>query len=225
VAVTRRLELLSADVRELLQVAALLGTTFGVADVSAVLGRPGTSLLGSVREATKGRVLSELPGRLAFRHPLAAHAEGRTAEAAAILGATWDVGRTEDPLRFLRHYLVPDLAGFTFAVGDPAAAGVRLRVDGGQLGPGQDRDLAAHAGHPPRDPGGRRRPRFGWDALTEAEKVVAGLVAEGLSNPRSPPACTCPDLPCSFTSPASWGSSARPPGWYWPPWSSGTTPR
>jgi predicted ATPase len=70
VAVTRRLELLSAGVRELLKVAALLGTTFSVADVSAVLGRPGTSLLGSVREATEGGVLTELPGRLAFRHPL-----------------------------------------------------------------------------------------------------------------------------------------------------------
>jgi hypothetical protein len=38
----------------------------------------------------------------------AAYADGRTAEAAAILGATWDAGRDEDPLRFLRHYLVPD---------------------------------------------------------------------------------------------------------------------
>jgi DNA-binding NarL/FixJ family response regulator len=31
--------------------------------------------------------------------------------------------------------------------------------------------------------GPRRRPKAGWDALTGTERVVAGLVAEGLSNP------------------------------------------
>ena len=31
--------------------------------------------------------------------------------------------------------------------------------------------------------GPRRRPKTGWDALTGTERVVAGLVAEGLSNP------------------------------------------
>jgi DNA-binding NarL/FixJ family response regulator len=31
--------------------------------------------------------------------------------------------------------------------------------------------------------GPRRRPKTGWDALTDTERVVAGLVAEGLSNP------------------------------------------
>jgi len=31
--------------------------------------------------------------------------------------------------------------------------------------------------------GARRRPKTGWDALTSTERVVAGLVAEGLSNP------------------------------------------
>jgi DNA-binding CsgD family transcriptional regulator len=30
--------------------------------------------------------------------------------------------------------------------------------------------------------GPRRRPKAGWDALTNTERVVAGLVAEGLSN-------------------------------------------
>jgi DNA-binding NarL/FixJ family response regulator len=31
--------------------------------------------------------------------------------------------------------------------------------------------------------GPRRRPKTGWDALTGTERVVAGLVSEGLSNP------------------------------------------
>jgi DNA-binding NarL/FixJ family response regulator len=30
----------------------------------------------------------------------------------------------------------------------------------------------------------RDRPTRGWDALTKTERIVAGLVAEGLSNPR-----------------------------------------
>jgi DNA-binding CsgD family transcriptional regulator len=36
-----------------------------------------------------------------------------------------------------------------------------------------------------REAGGRRgRPRSGWDSLTPTEHSVAGLVAEGLSNPQ-----------------------------------------
>ena len=32
--------------------------------------------------------------------------------------------------------------------------------------------------------GGRRRPQIGWDSLTPAERRIATLVAEGLSNPQ-----------------------------------------
>ena len=32
--------------------------------------------------------------------------------------------------------------------------------------------------------GPRRRPRSGWEAITDTERIVAGLVAEGLSNPQ-----------------------------------------
>jgi DNA-binding NarL/FixJ family response regulator len=69
-AIGRRLEFLSKQTRELLRVAALLGSAFTVADVAAVLGRPVTELLGQVTEATGTGVLTALPGRLAFRHPL-----------------------------------------------------------------------------------------------------------------------------------------------------------
>jgi predicted ATPase len=69
-AIARRLEFSSEQTRELLRVAALLGSAFAVADVAAVLGRPVTDLLGQVAEATGTGVLTELPGRLAFRHPL-----------------------------------------------------------------------------------------------------------------------------------------------------------
>ena len=69
-AIARRLEFLAAETRELLQVAALLGSAFAVADVAAVLGRPVTDVLGQVAEGTSAGVLAALPGRLVFRHPL-----------------------------------------------------------------------------------------------------------------------------------------------------------
>src|SRR5207249_2618034 len=40
------------------------------------------------------------------------------------------------------------------------------------------RDLGVRRGRQ----GSRRRPRHGWEALTETERTVASLVAEGLSN-------------------------------------------
>lgn len=193
----------------------------------------------------------------------AAHADGRTAEAAAILGATWDADRDEDPLRFLRHYLVPDLTGFTLAAGDPAAAGciadsigryaaqrpapglrrsarharalaeqdgnglaavaedyaqadralfaaqareqaAPLLAAAGRVAEARDALLGAVAAYESMEAswdlaraytllrtlgirravrGPRSRPKFGWDALTDTEKVVAELVADGLSNP------------------------------------------
>jgi DNA-binding NarL/FixJ family response regulator/tetratricopeptide (TPR) repeat protein len=194
---------------------------------------------------------------------LAAHAEGNTAEAAEILGATWDADIGQDQLRFLRHYLVPDLIALTLAAGHPATArriadsidsyaaqrsapGLRrsarharalasqdaaMLVEvaeeyqnaGRELFAAQAREqaapLLAAAGQTReartalveaaasyeymeaswdlaragkllrglsirRGVGGpRRRPKFGWGALTDTEKTVAGLVAEGLSNP------------------------------------------
>ena len=69
-AISRRLAYLSEGTRELLRVAALLGSAFTVADVAAVLGRPVTDLLGQIAEATDTGVLVTLPDRLAFRHPL-----------------------------------------------------------------------------------------------------------------------------------------------------------
>ena len=54
-AVARRLAFLSAGTRELLQVAALLGTAFSLADVAAVLDRPATDLLARVNCVARER--------------------------------------------------------------------------------------------------------------------------------------------------------------------------
>jgi len=69
-AITRRLDALSPGTRHLLEVAALIGSTFSIADVAAVMGCPVTQLLGQVREATGAGVIVSLPDKLAFRHPL-----------------------------------------------------------------------------------------------------------------------------------------------------------
>ena len=63
-AIARRLAFLSGQTRELLQVAALLGAEFSVADVAAVLDRPVTDLLGPVREATAAGLLTAQADRV-----------------------------------------------------------------------------------------------------------------------------------------------------------------
>src|SRR6202040_1181227 len=57
--------------------------------------------------------------------------------------------------------------------GGPAAAGV-WPLRGARLGRGRGTRLC-HWTH-------ADRPAFGWDSLTDTERTIAGLVAEGLSN-------------------------------------------
>jgi DNA-binding NarL/FixJ family response regulator/tetratricopeptide (TPR) repeat protein len=68
--VTRRLAVLSPGTRHMLQVAALMGGTFGPADLAAVMGCTPTQLLDQIQEATHAGVIVSLPDKLAFRHPL-----------------------------------------------------------------------------------------------------------------------------------------------------------
>jgi len=238
----------------------------------------GTTALIAVHRRDRAMLADQLPflqgppGPLLRRHTAhmpdwalaqAAHAEGRTAEAAAILGAMWDTKHDQDQLKFLRHYLVPDLVEFTIAVGDLAAArriadsldpyaaqrsapslrrsarharaladqdgdglaavaeeyaeadralfaaqareqAAPLLAATGRVPEARDAMLGAVAAYESMEAswdlaraytrlrtlgvrrgvrGARSRPKFGWDALTDAERVVAELVAEGLSNP------------------------------------------
>jgi len=69
-AITRRLAVLSPDARHMLQVAALMGGAFSLADMAAVMGCPAAQMLGQVREATEAGVIVSQPDKLAFRHPL-----------------------------------------------------------------------------------------------------------------------------------------------------------
>lgn len=239
----------------------------GVAALIAVHRRD-RATLASLLPFLKAPLPAANPGRQSANVPtwalaLAAHAEGRTAEAAAILGPMWDEDVDRDHLRYLRHYLVPDLVALTLAAGDPAAAqrigrsieryasrrsapalgrsaqhaqalangdaaglvqvagdyqragrllfaaqareqAAPLLAEAGMVPQARDAIVGALAGYELMEArwdvgraetllrtfggrrgvrGPRRRPKAGWDSLTEAERVVAGLVAEGLSNP------------------------------------------
>jgi DNA-binding CsgD family transcriptional regulator/tetratricopeptide (TPR) repeat protein/chloramphenicol 3-O-phosphotransferase len=115
-AISRRLGFLSPGTQEFLQVAALLGSVFAVADVAAVLGRPATDLLGRVTEATGTGVLTALPDRLAFRHPLV-----RTALADAVPVSARQALQGQVAQALIGRAAPERIAGHLLAAG-PAAA-------------------------------------------------------------------------------------------------------
>ncbi len=69
-AIADRLEFLTGDTAEALQVAALLGPEFAAADLAVVTGRSATSLIPIVEEGVASGVLAESGTRLVFRHSL-----------------------------------------------------------------------------------------------------------------------------------------------------------
>jgi DNA-binding CsgD family transcriptional regulator len=66
--VTRRLAGLSSQARQILQLAAVLGPSFTVAELSAVLATPALEFLGVIQEAAAAGVLAADSDRLTFRH-------------------------------------------------------------------------------------------------------------------------------------------------------------
>ncbi|HEX6454443.1 MAG TPA: AAA family ATPase [Trebonia sp.] len=66
--VTRRLAGLSSQARQILQLAAVLGPSFTVAELSAVLDTAALEFLGVIQEAAAAGVLAAESDRLAFRH-------------------------------------------------------------------------------------------------------------------------------------------------------------
>jgi len=66
--VTRRLSGLSGQARQILPVAAVLGPSFTVAELAAVLGAPALDFLGVIQEAAVAGVLTAESDRLTFRH-------------------------------------------------------------------------------------------------------------------------------------------------------------
>ena len=69
-AIADRLGFVARPVREVLQVAALLGMDFAIPDLAVVLDRSVTDLIPAVNEACAAGVLTESGQGLRFRHPL-----------------------------------------------------------------------------------------------------------------------------------------------------------
>ncbi|MEV5204111.1 hypothetical protein [Streptomyces sp. NPDC053720] len=70
-AITDRLAFLTADTRDMLRTAALLGPAFGITDLTLLLGPPAMTLAAPVHEAVAAGVLEPADGnRLRFRHGL-----------------------------------------------------------------------------------------------------------------------------------------------------------
>ncbi|WP_438870548.1 BTAD domain-containing putative transcriptional regulator [Paractinoplanes brasiliensis] len=68
-AVHAALDVLSPETREVLRLAALLGSEFSVSEVVAVTGRSALDLVGALEEALAAAVLVDSGSDLAFRHP------------------------------------------------------------------------------------------------------------------------------------------------------------
>jgi DNA-binding CsgD family transcriptional regulator len=66
--VTQRLSGLSGQAREILQVAAILGREFTVAELAAILARPVPEFLSMIQEAVTAEVVGAEADRLVFRH-------------------------------------------------------------------------------------------------------------------------------------------------------------
>ncbi|MQA24506.1 MAG: AAA family ATPase [Micromonosporaceae bacterium] len=72
--VRHRLEQLSADTAQVLQIAAVFGGGFTIDALATVAGRPVVQLLPALREATTAGLIDEAAEQLTFRHALIRHA-------------------------------------------------------------------------------------------------------------------------------------------------------
>jgi DNA-binding CsgD family transcriptional regulator len=68
--ILRRLSLVGEQTAEILRIAAVLGSSFSLSDVSLVSGRPAAALLAPFDEAMRAGVIGEAGTRLGFRHAL-----------------------------------------------------------------------------------------------------------------------------------------------------------
>ena len=102
----------------------------------------------------------------------------RWAQTARLLGAA-DRLRAETGYRWRFQF---ERRTFEQAI-DEAARGLGDRFDT-TLGEGHDLHWREAVAYATRRRGARKRPRAGWDSLTETEKQVVALVAQGLTNPQ-----------------------------------------
>jgi DNA-binding CsgD family transcriptional regulator len=91
--ILHRLSFLAPATLELLQVASVLGSSFAVADLSAVVGRPTAGLLAALEEAIAAGILESRGELLGFRHDLIWEALYQDLPAPMRRGLHLDAGR------------------------------------------------------------------------------------------------------------------------------------
>jgi predicted ATPase/class 3 adenylate cyclase len=126
-------------------------------------------------------------------------------EAARILGAADAIRREKGDARRrppLDRWHAADIERIREVVGD--AEFELYWTQGGQM------TTAEAVAYAKRGRGERKRPSVGWASLTPAERQVADLVADGLSNEASQAVCSSHPGPWPATSPTSL------PSWGWP---------
>jgi DNA-binding CsgD family transcriptional regulator len=91
--ILHRLSYLAPSTLELLRVASVLGSSFAVADLSAVVGRPTAGLLAALEEAMAAGILEQRGEQLGFRHDLIREALYQDLPAPMRRGLHLDAGR------------------------------------------------------------------------------------------------------------------------------------
>lgn len=154
-AVMARVARLSDRCQDIVTVAAVFEQPFGVATLAAIASRSVIDVLADLREALAARILLEVAGVLSFRHELV---------------RTILYEETPVAIRAELHRQIGEV--LRASAGSPALVGHHLlRAAELSRGP-SERDW----------PDERERSSMRWELLTPAERDVAVLVANGLSN-------------------------------------------
>ncbi|HEX6538934.1 MAG TPA: AAA family ATPase [Candidatus Dormibacteraeota bacterium] len=156
-AILARISRLSPRCQDLLTVAAVFERPFGVATLASVAERSVIDVLADLREALAARLLLELAGVLSFRHRLVSRVLYET---------------TPATVRAELHRQIADALAADH--GSPELIGHHQR---------RASELSASNEARQRPGGVRERPAaIRWERLTKMERLVALLVAGGLSN-------------------------------------------
>jgi len=177
-AVRNRLEGFSTDTIGVLEIAAILGRSFRLADVAEVLGRTPADILRGIREVLRVGLLDcdEHADTLFFRHELVWRAVHETIAVPVAAALHRQVGQ----MLLQRNGSDPDSSAHLVSALEEEMA--RYETAGATRDVARVRSELRALGVRRRHWTYADRSATGWDSLTETERDVTDLVAEGLTN-------------------------------------------
>jgi DNA-binding CsgD family transcriptional regulator len=199
--ILRRISFLAEGTLQTLRFASVLGTSFTLADLVEVTGRPAADLSMKLAEPLRARVLEDDGTRLRFRHDLIRDAIYQDLPASVRGALHREAGQrlaaAGAPAAQVAEHLAREARrGDAEAIGwltrtarqagvtSPDAAAEGYQPLGAARGLARAEATLGEAGGRRGRRGRRDRPRSGWDSITPIEHSVADLVAEGLTNPQ-----------------------------------------